>query len=268
MYRGCTVAVVMPAYNVGDRIAGAVAAVPAFVDQLVVVDDGSTDETSAVASRLPRPGLILLRHPVNSGVGAAIGTGYAEALRQGVAVVAVMAGDGQMDPADLPRVIDPLVDEKADYVKGNRFRHRDVWRVMPKDRLVGNILLSLCTRITSGYLRLFDSQCGFTAISRRALRAIGCRFFARYGYPNDVLARLRAVGARVCEVPVRPIYDGQRSGIRPWTVLYPISFVLLRSLLRRVWHQHLGPLLGAREEPRCLPHANRAADHLLPAPPP
>jgi glycosyltransferase involved in cell wall biosynthesis len=262
------VAVVMPAYNVADRIAGAVASVPEFVDQVVVVDDGSTDGTSAAALGLARPGLILLRHPLNSGVGAAIGTGYAEALRQGVAVVAVMAGDGQMDPADLPRVIEPVISGEADYAKGNRFRHRDVWRVMPKDRLIGNILLSLCTKLTSGYLRVFDSQCGFTAISRRALRAIGCRFFARYGYPNDVLARLRAVGARVREVPVRPVYDGQRSGIRPWTVLYPISFVLLRSLLRRVWHQRLGPLLGAREEPRCLPHAHRASDHLLPAPPP
>jgi hypothetical protein len=157
---------------------------------------------------------------------------------------------------------------RADYAKGNRFRHREVWRVMPKDRLVGNIVLSLLTKLTSGYLGSFDSQCGYTAISARALQALGGGFYARYGYPNDLLARLRTVGARLEEQPVRPVYDGQRSGIRLWMVLYPICFVLLRSLCRRLWQQHLRPLLlGQPAVSLGLPPVE-APEGLLPAPPP
>ena len=157
-------------------------------------------------------------------------------------VVAVMACDGQMDPADLAAVLAPVANGEADYVKGNRFAHQDIWRAMPKSRLVGNMVLSLLTRATSGYWHIFDSQCGYTAISAGALVAVRGRFYSRYGYPNDLLARLRAVNARVAEVPVRPVYDGQASGIRPRTVVYPILFVLLRSMARRLWQQHRGQL--------------------------
>jgi glycosyltransferase involved in cell wall biosynthesis len=287
VHLGCRIAVVMPAFEVADRIVEAVGSVPAFVDHLVVVDDGSHDRTAELVAGLDRPGLHLTRHGQNRGVGAAIATGYAEALRLGAEVIAVMAGDGQMDPADLAALVTPVATGRADYAKGNRFRRREVWRVMPRDRLVGNILLSLLTKLTSGYWRSFDSQCGYTAISRRALQSLGGGFFARYGYPNDLLARLRAVDARLAEVPVRPVYDGQRSGIRIWTVGYPILFVLLRSLGRRLWRRHLRPLLlgepaptlllgrgstrgpaPAPAAPRRLPAADTADERLLPAPPP
>jgi glycosyltransferase involved in cell wall biosynthesis len=278
VYRGCTVAVVMPAFNVEQHLVAAVRSVPRYVDHLVVVDDGSTDGTPALLAALrPRPtGLISIRHGVNRGVGAAIATGYAESLRLGAEAVAVMAGDGQMDPGDLHGLLDPLIDRQADYVKGNRFRHRDVWRVMPRARLLGNIGLSLLTKLTSGYWGLFDSQCGYTAISQLALRAIDGRVFARYGYPNDILARLRVVGARVSDVPVRPIYDGQPSGIRLWTVVYPVLFVLLRSMARRLWRQRFRPLLpgaGAQHGDRLLrgkpdDGADRPADHVVSAPRP
>jgi glycosyltransferase involved in cell wall biosynthesis len=238
MYRGSRVAVVMPAYDVQAHIGAAVIGVPRFVDFVVVVDDGSRDETATVVRRLPRvePELVLVQHQQNFGVGAAIATGYEEALRRGAGVVAVMAGDGQMDPADLPRLLDPVVEGRVDYAKGNRFRYPGVWRTMPTTRLVGNIVLSLLTKLSSGYLRLFDSQCGYTVASRATVERLG-RFFSRYGYPNDVLARLRVLGARVVDVPVRPIYDGQSSGIRLWTVLYPMLFVLLASMVRRLWAQ-------------------------------
>jgi len=271
VYRGCSIAVVMPAYNVQDQIVRAVQTVPGFVDHLVVINDGSVDATARRLDRLhaDHPRLVRVDHLHNQGVGAAIATGYAAALKLGAQVVAVMAGDGQMDPADLLRVLDPVVSGAADYAKGNRFAHPDVWRVMPRARLVGNIGLSLMTKLTSGYWRSFDSQCGYTAISAAALLAIDGRLFARYGYPNDVLARLRSVGARVLDVPVRPVYAGEPSGIRIWTVLYPVLFVLLRSMGRRLWQQHLLPLAlpGARVEIERLPDADRPAEHLLPARP-
>src|SRR5581483_11019979 len=116
----------------------------------------------------------------------------------GVDVAAVMAGDGQMDPADLPALLEPIAAGRVDYAKGNRFLVPGVWRAMPKARLAGNIALSLVTRVTSGYRQVFDWQCGYTAASRRALEVIDrSGMFPRYGYPNDVLARLNAAALAV-----------------------------------------------------------------------
>ena len=179
----------------------------------------------------------MIVHAQNRGVGAAIATGYARALALGAEATAVMAGDGQMDPADLPRLLAPIVDGAADYAKGNRFAWPGGWRQMPPVRLAGSVALSWLTRAASGYWRLFDSQCGYTVASRRALSAIGPeRMFARYGYPNDLLARLGAAGARVVDVPVRPVYGpAWRSGLRPSRIALPLAWLLLRAFVRRVF---------------------------------
>jgi len=253
VYKGLRVAVVIPAFNEEEAVAAVVRSVPGFVDHVLVVDDASADRTYQRALRSKRRTLEVLRHPRNRGVGAAIRTGYARALALGADVATVMAGDGQMDPADLPRLLDPLAAGAADYVKGNRFLDGSVFRVMPPLRVVGNIALSLCTRVTSGYHQIFDSQCGYTAASRAALEAVDVDdLFPRYGYPNDLLARLNAAGMRVCDVPVRPVYGpGWRSGISLSTVVHPIASVLLRSLLRRLlcrWRRALSPEKGAAEE--------------------
>lgn len=241
MYRQHRIAVVMPAFNVEAHVAQAVQNVPAFVDEIIVVNDASFDRTALVLHRARRAGLTVLNHDYNRGVGAAIATGYREALRRRADFIVVMAGDGQMNPDELPALLNPLVEGRADYVKGNRFRQPGVWRVMPKKRFVGNVLLSLLTKVTSGYWKLFDSQCGYTAISATMLHRLQCQLYPRYGYLNDFLARLKAARARVSEVPVSAIYDGQPSGINLSTVFYPILFVLGRSMIRRIWQQHLQP---------------------------
>ena len=240
MYRHLRVAVVIPAYNEERAIEDAVTTVPDFVDVVIVVDDASTDATAAraaTASAAARDGrVVVISHPHNRGVGAAIVTGYRRALALGCDVAAVMAGDGQMDPRDLPGVIEPIADDAADYVKGNRFLHPEVWTAMPPVRIVGNLVLSAATRLTSGYRHVFDSQCGYTAISRRALEEVELDgVFPRYGYPNDLLSRLHVAGMRVLDVPVRPVYGpAWKSGINFGTVLHPIPWVLLRSWSTRV----------------------------------
>ncbi|MBP9205529.1 MAG: glycosyltransferase family 2 protein [Kofleriaceae bacterium] len=246
MYRQLRVGVVIPAFNEAAAIGAAVATAPAFLDHVIVVDDASTDATTAQAEAAAagRAGVVVVRHPVNRGVGAALVTGYRRALAEGCDAVAVMAGDGQMDPADLPALLDPIADDVADYVKGNRFLHPAVWTEMPPARIVGNLVLSTATRLTSGYRHVFDSQCGYTVIHRRALEAIDlAALFPRYGYPNDLLSRLNVAGMRVLDVPVRPIYGPHwKSGIRLGTVLHPIPWVLLRS-----WGTRLAA--GARSRP-------------------
>jgi glycosyltransferase involved in cell wall biosynthesis len=231
MYRQLRVAVVVPAYNEARKIAATVATIPDFVDDIFVVDDASTDGTADVAAGARPTPVHLIRHEHNRGVGAAIATGYRRALAGGADVAVVMAGDGQMDPADLPALLAPIADGAADYVKGNRFKHPEIWSAMPKSRIVGNVLLSAATRVTSGYTHVFDSQCGYTAIHRRALEALDLDvLWSRYGYPNDLLSRLYVAGMRVVDVPVRPIYgEHWTSGISFGTVLHPLPWVLLRS---------------------------------------
>jgi glycosyltransferase involved in cell wall biosynthesis len=240
MFRGRRVAVVIPAFNEADKIAATIRSVPGFVDHIVVVDDGSRDGTAAQARRAGRRGggrvVEVVEHGRNRGVGAAVATGYARGLELGAHVTAVMAGDGQMDPADLARLLLPVVSGDADYAKGNRFAWPGGWQRMPRTRMVGNVVLSYLTRLVTGYGELFDSQCGYTAASRGALLAIDpALLFERYGYPNDLLARLGAAGARVVDVPVRPVYGPDwRSGLRPLRVALPITLVLLRATLRRL----------------------------------
>ena len=233
MFRGRVVAVVIPACDEADKIAATIRSVPDFVDHVIVVDDGSADATAAIARRAARGEVIV--HDRNRGVGAAITTGYARALALGAHATAVMAGDGQMDPADLPALLAPVVDGQADYAKGNRFAWPGGWRTMPAARLIGGGVLSWLTRLASGYWRVGDSQCGYSVASRGALRAIGSDLFPRYGYPNDLLAKLGAARARVVDVPVRPVYGPNwRSGLRPTRVALPIAGLLARGFVRRM----------------------------------
>jgi glycosyltransferase involved in cell wall biosynthesis len=235
MFRGRRIAVVVPAFNEADKIARTIRSIPGFVDHVVVVDDASVDGTARIALRSQRRGLEVVSHEVNRGVGAAIARGYARAYEAGADVTAVMAGDSQMDPADLVGLLEAVVVGGADYAKGNRFAWPGVWTAMPLSRLLGNVVLSWLTRLATGY-PVFDAQCGYTAANRRALGAIlGGALFARYGYPNDLLARLSAAEAVVVDVPVRPVYGPDwRSGIRIPGVIVPLTFVLARALGQRL----------------------------------
>jgi glycosyltransferase involved in cell wall biosynthesis len=255
MYRALRIAVVVPAFNEQRAIGHTLASLPEIVDDVIVVDDASTDDTSSNAKLALRSGgreEKIIRHRANRGVGAAIASGYNRALEIGADVAVVMAGDGQMDPADLPALLAPIADGSADYVKGNRFLHPEIWRAMPRSRIFGNVVLSAATRVTSGYRHVFDSQCGYTAIHRRALSCLPIdELWARYGYPNDLLARLHVANMRVVDVPVRPIYgEHWKSGINLSTALHPIPWVLLRS-----W----GTRLAAQARQRIRPRSDRAA---------
>jgi glycosyltransferase involved in cell wall biosynthesis len=256
MYKGFRIAVVVPAFNEAAKIARTIRSIPGFVDHVFVVDDASRDGTGRIARRSQRRGLMVLEHERNRGVGAAIATGYASAHEVGADATAVMAGDSQMDPADLVALIEPVVAGRVDYAKGNRFAWPGVFRVMPASRAFGNIVLSHLTRLASGYHALFDSQCGYTVANRRALTIIlSGSMFPRYGYPNDLLCRLGAHGARVVDVPVRPVYGPDwRSGIRVARVIAPLLRLVLRGigarLVRSVQRRILGsPTLPVSELP-------------------
>lgn len=236
MWRGQKVAVVVPAYREERILPRTLARIPAYVDVIIVVDDGSPDQTFEVARQMARVDerVQVVRLGFNQGVGAAIGAGYERALREGAQVVAVMAADDQMDPADLPRVLEPVVMGRADYSKGDRLRHHEARR-MPWVRRVGTGVLARATSIVAGRPGLRDTQCGYTAISAWALRELDLdALYPRYGYPNDLILRLVELGAEIEEPVVRPIYADEVSGLKIHKVIGPITGILLRGVGRRL----------------------------------
>lgn len=215
---GRSVAVVVPAFCEERLLGTTLTSLPSFVDWICVVDDASTDRTWQVARQRLDPRVSVTRHRINRGVGAAIVSGYYQALRRGADVIVVMAGDGQMSPSDLNRLVQPILSGRADYVKGDRLRHPKVAQ-MPALRRLGSRALAILTSWAAG-IRIADSQCGFTAFSGPALARLPLdQLWPRYGYPNDLVLMCVAHGLRVAEVAVEPVYADEHSGLRPWHVL-------------------------------------------------
>jgi glycosyltransferase involved in cell wall biosynthesis len=233
MLAGATIAVVVPAYQEERLIGRTLAALPDYVDIVVVVDDASHDGTASVARACGDRRVRVAVHPENRGVGAAIVTGYRHALDQGADVLAVMAGDNQMHPDDLAALLEPVLGGVADYAKGNRLVHPDAHE-MPRARRRAGRMLAALTRLATG-LDIGDSQCGYTALGASAARQLPlAELWPRYGYPNDLLGMLAAHRMRVVEVPVRPVYADETSGVRPWHALVVVYVIARRWALTRL----------------------------------
>jgi len=243
MYLEKSIAVVVPAYNEAKLIEKTLVSIPAFVDRIIVVDDASKDETVSIVERLAKedPKITLVRHSQNQGVGGAIITGYEKAVEMNMDVTAVMAGDAQMDPNDLEAIVEPIADGVADYTKGNRLFYGDAWNMMPKHRYLGNSLLSLLTKIASGYWNIADSQSGYTAISLEALQSLQLdKVYKRYGMPNDLLIRLNTHDSRVKDIHVRPVYNiGEESGIKLCQVIPRIGWILFKGFWKRLFFKYV-----------------------------
>ncbi len=246
MFQKKRIGVVVPAYNEEKLIGRVLETMPDFVDRIYVVDDGSSDRTcDCVNSYLSQPTfngrLELICHTINQGVGGAIVTGYRKAVEEKMDAVAVMAGDAQMDPAELERVVGPVVQGSADYVKGNRLFTGEAWQLIPKHRYLGNAFLSLLTKIASGYWHVADSQTGYTAISRETIHLLPLeRLYSRYGYPNHLLVMLNVFGCRVQDVLVSPVYNiGEHSGIRLWKVVPRLSWLLMKGFFWRMKEKYV-----------------------------
>jgi glycosyltransferase involved in cell wall biosynthesis len=238
------IAVVVPAYNEEKLISRVITTMPEYVDAIYVVDDASKDGTAAIVEQLANtnPNRVhLVKLEKNSGVGAAITRGYREAVKGEADVVAVMAGDAQMNPDDLENLLQPVVDGSVDYSKGNRLFTGEAWQIIPRYRYLGNAFLSLLTKISSGYWHLADSQTGFTAISARALKLLPLEeLYPRYGYPNHILAMLNVYNMKVRDVPVQPVYNiGEKSGIRLWRVAPSLSILLAKNFIWRITQKYV-----------------------------
>jgi glycosyltransferase involved in cell wall biosynthesis len=243
MYKNKTIGVVVPAYNEENLISRVIDTMPDFVDRIIIVDDASTDSTPSVLEdeKKRHPQIEVITHGKNRGVGGAIVTGYKRARELGLDVTAVMAGDAQMDPGDLPAIVEPVAAGEVDYSKGNRLFRGESWDMIPHYRYLGNASLSFLTKIASGYWHVADSQCGYTAISLNALKALDLdAIYERYGMPNDILIKLNIENCRVIDVTIKPVYNvGEKSGIRLRKVIPVISSLLLRGFFQRLFIKYV-----------------------------
>jgi glycosyltransferase involved in cell wall biosynthesis len=241
MLEGKTVAVVVPAYNEERLIAETIAGIPSFVDRVYVVDDKSRDATVERARAVADQRVEVVVHDKNQGVGAAIVTGYKRALSDRVDVTAVMAGDNQMDPGELESLVLPVARGEVDYAKANRLFTGQAWQQIPRHRYLGNAILSLFTKIASGYWHVADSQAGYTALGLPTLELLDLdRIYKGYGFPNDVLVHLNVWNARVRDVPSRPIYGvGEKSGIKVRKVVPRISWLLVKGFFWRLREKYV-----------------------------
>lgn len=185
--------------------------------------------------------VILINHLKNGGVGASIARGYKWCKDHDIDCTAVMAGDGQMDPDELESICKPIINGEVDYVKGNRLIHRSSWLVMPKIRFLGNSVLSIMTKLASGYWRVSDTQTGYTAISKKALNAIRIhKIYKRYGMPNDLLVKLNIAYCSIKEVEIKPVYYvGEKTKMKICRVIPKISYLLLKLFFKRLWIKYL-----------------------------
>jgi glycosyltransferase involved in cell wall biosynthesis len=241
MLEGKSVAVVVPAHDEEQLVATTLSGIPGFVDRIIVVDDGSRDATAERARAVGDARVEILAHASRRGVGAAIVTGYKRALEEGMDVTCVMAADNQMDPGDLAVLAAPVARGELDYAKANRLFTGQAWALIPKTRYFGNAVLSMLTKIASGYWHVADSQSGYTAIAGGMLGQLDLdRIYPGYGFPNDFLVHLNVWNARVRDFPSRPVYGvGERSGIRYHHVVPRISWLLLKGFFWRLREKYV-----------------------------
>ncbi|PKM76539.1 MAG: glycosyltransferase family 2 protein [Firmicutes bacterium HGW-Firmicutes-15] len=244
MYKGKTVAAVIPAHNEELLIGRVIDTMPSYVDKIIIVDDCSTDQTAQIVHnyQVEFPERIyLLQHKINQGVGGAFTTGYKWCRDHEMDITVAMDGDGQMDPDDLPALLDPIANDEVDYTKGNRLFSGKAWKEIPRIRYLGNASLSLLTKIASGYWHVADSQSGYRVANLKVLKTLNLdNIYKKYGMPNDMLVKLNIHNFRVRDVPIRAIYNiGEKSGFKPVRIIPSLSRLIAKLFFIRMVQKYI-----------------------------
>ncbi|MBN1601537.1 MAG: glycosyltransferase family 2 protein [Chitinispirillaceae bacterium] len=242
MYKNRKIGVIVPAHNESRFIANVINTMPRYVDKIFVVNDASTDNTAQIIRGISKKNnkVVFINRRTRGGVGGAILTGHKKAMEERMDVLGVMAGDGQMDPDILSKMLDPVVDGVADYTKGNRISNSTNRKDMPPWRLFGNFLLTFLTKIASGYWNITDPQDGFTAISVSKLKMLNMSKIENgFAFENDMLIKLNAIGARIQDVSHPAIYQEQKSKIKYVNFIFDTSWVLFKGFFWRIWTKYI-----------------------------
>lgn len=236
------ICVIVPAYNEELLLPKVLEGMPDFVSKVIVINDCSIDGTKDVISHFEKldSRVASIHHSKNQGLGQSLIDGYEMAMKLDVDIVVVMAGDNQMSPSDLPNIVKPLEEGIADYSKGNRLLREEVFRRMPKHRLIGNSILTILTKFATGYWNILDPQSGYTAISINALRKIPITKMVKgYGYNADILHMLNLQDLKVVDVDIEPVYGQEKSKIKLKSYIPNISWLLVKLFTKRMFIKYV-----------------------------
>jgi glycosyltransferase involved in cell wall biosynthesis len=241
MYKGHKIAVVVPAYNEQLLLPETIRGMPECIDKIIIIDDCSKDDTYELILKMSESDsrVIVIKHEVNQGLGRSLIDGYVCSLGLDIDITVVMAGDNQMNPDDLPSLLDKIIIGNYDYVKGNRLLHKNI-KTMPNYRYFGNAILTILTKFATGYYFSMDPQCGYTAIKNKVLSKIPITSMVKgYGYNADILCMLNIQGFSVADVEVEPIYDREKSKIKLWKYVPTTSCLLIKLFFKRIWQRYV-----------------------------
>jgi len=252
------IAVIIPCYRSGDVILDVLKKIPDSVSDIYCVDDSCPEKTGRMIKKYSSDKRIdVLFHDKNQGVGGAVMTGYRAAIDGGAEIAVKIDSDGQMDPALIPRFVDPILRGQADYTKGNRFYNPEFLEGMPKIRILGNAGLSFLSKFSTGYWQIFDSTNGFTAIHINVLKLLPLDKISKdFFFESDVLFRLGTLRAVVTDIPQRAVYGEEKSNLSVLNSLWSFSRKHLQNFFKRIIYSYfvrdfhvasiewiLGPLL-------------------------
>jgi glycosyltransferase involved in cell wall biosynthesis len=233
------ITVVVPAYKVVNQIRSVLTSIGKEVSHIIVVDDECPKQSGIFAQGVKDRRIEVIFHEKNQGMGGAMITGYLRALELNSDVVVKMDGDGQMDASRINELIEPILQDKADYTKGNRFFEVEAIKQMPKLRIFGNFGLSFLTKISTGYWKIFDPNNGFTAISGKALARLPLqKLDPRYFFQPDILFRLNLIDAVIKDIPMPSIYNDEKSNLKVRLVLFEFPVKHLKNFFKRIFYSY------------------------------
>jgi glycosyltransferase involved in cell wall biosynthesis len=241
MYKKHKIGVVVPAFNEEKLIEQTILQVPDYIDKIVVVDDASKDKTSKILSKLKnRNELSIIQHKENQGVGSSIMDGYLKLIDDNLDIAVVMAGDNQMDPKYLPKLLDSLIENNFDVAKGNRYLNTKELKSMPSYRFFGNIVITFFTKLASGYWSIFDTLNGYVASRMSVLKLIEFnKIKKRYDFEISMLINLNILGAKIVDVPIPAVYGTEVSDLKVWRVLPGLMKTLFFGFWRRIFYKYI-----------------------------
>lgn len=234
------IAAVVPAHNEASQIKEVIVTMPEIVDIIAITDDKSSDDTYEIASSTGELRVYVNRHEINTGVGGAIITAHSEAIKRGSDINVVFAGDGQMDPDYLTKLLDPIIEGSYGFTKGNRLFSKKSHQGMPKYRVFGNYALSYMHKIVSGYWQINDPQNGYTAIKTDILKEVKYETLSGgYEFENDLLTRLNEFNIPVSDISIPARYRDEVSGIDLKKVVPALLKNFVVSFTKRVFRKHI-----------------------------
>ena len=237
MYKNNIISVVIPTYKVSKQIKDVVNNLPSFIDNIIIVDDKCPDKSYEIVKDIKK--VLTINHINNLGVGGAVISGYKKAIDLNSDIVVKIDGDGQMDANFIEALITPIIESKADYTKGNRFKDFEALKSMPKIRLFGNSALSFMVKVASGYWNIMDPTNGFTAINKKAISGLNLSKLAeRYFFETDMLINLNIENCIVKDISIPAKYEDEESNLKIRNVMLTFPPKMFKGLSKRIFYKY------------------------------